>query len=55
MIHMWFRGINYYKLTVEEDCDSILRPYGNQAQLHGLQNRPVTAGTQAGVTKFTTC
>jgi hypothetical protein len=28
---MWFTGINYYKLAVEKDRDSILRPYGNQA------------------------
>jgi hypothetical protein len=23
MIYMWFTGINYYKLTVEKDRDSI--------------------------------
>jgi hypothetical protein len=23
MIHMWFTGINYYKLAVEKDRDSI--------------------------------
>jgi hypothetical protein len=30
MIYMWFTGINYYKLAVEKDRDSIfttLRPY----------------------------
>ena len=26
MIYMWFTGINYYKLAVEKDRDSILRP-----------------------------
>ena len=34
MICMWFTAINYYKLAVEKDRDSILqplRPYGNQA------------------------
>ena len=35
MIYMWFTGINYYKLAVEKDGDSIfttiIRPYGNQA------------------------
>jgi hypothetical protein len=29
-IYMWFTGIHYYKLAVEKDRDSILRPYGNQ-------------------------
>ena len=23
MIYMWFTGMNYYKLAVEKDCDSI--------------------------------
>jgi hypothetical protein len=34
MIYMWFTGVNYYKLAVEKNRDSILRPlrpYGNQA------------------------
>ena len=35
MIYMWFTGINYYKLAVEKDHESIsmttLRPYRNQA------------------------
>ena len=26
MIYMWFTGINYYKLAVKKDRDSILRP-----------------------------
>jgi hypothetical protein len=33
MIYMWFTGINYYKLTVEKDRDSIfttITTYGNQ-------------------------
>ena len=30
MIYMWFTGINYSKLAVEKDRDSIF-PYGNQA------------------------
>jgi hypothetical protein len=34
MIYMWFTGINYHKLAVEKDRDSILlrpfRSYGNQ-------------------------
>jgi hypothetical protein len=32
MIYIWFTGINYYKLAVEKDRDSLrLQPYGNQA------------------------
>jgi hypothetical protein len=25
MMYMWFTGINYYKLSIEKDRDSILR------------------------------
>jgi hypothetical protein len=35
MIYMWFTGLNYYKLVVKKDCDSIfttLRLYGNQVE-----------------------
>ena len=35
MIYMWFTGINYYKLAIEKDRDSIFTTittiYGNQA------------------------
>jgi hypothetical protein len=32
MIHMWFTGINYYKLAVEKLIVTVfLRAYGNQA------------------------
>jgi hypothetical protein len=35
MIYMWFTGINYYKVAIEKDRDSIFivtlfLPYGNQ-------------------------
>ena len=31
MFYMWFTGINYYKLAVEKDHDSIFTTIGNQA------------------------
>jgi hypothetical protein len=29
MIHMWFTGINYYKLAIEKDRDSIFTTITN--------------------------
>ena len=31
MIYMWFTGVNYYKLAVEKDRDSIFTTYGKHA------------------------
>ena len=36
MIHMWFTDINYYKLAVEKDCDSIFRHIKYYAYLMDL-------------------
>jgi hypothetical protein len=30
VIYMWFTGINYYKLAVEKDLDSIFTTMGKQ-------------------------
>jgi hypothetical protein len=42
MIYMWFPGINYYKLAVEKDRDSIfttIATIGNQALVLDMLNR----------------
>ena len=45
MIYMWFTGINYYKLAVEKDRDSIFTTmttaYGNQASRLPLCNQSI--------------
>ena len=46
MIYMWFTGLNYYKLAVEKDRDSVfttdlIRPYGNQAFIQGVPKKSI--------------
>jgi hypothetical protein len=41
MIYMWFTGINYYKLAVEKDRDSIFTTITTRKP--GLSNRDVIA------------